>query len=94
MFGVSVKDRGAVSMAGHAGKAFWFSKAAQEWVTSSFYYKEYPGWVSAINQAGPTKRFDNTAWDLLHDPSTYLFGDEMTRNGKPMLPFGRVFPHR
>ncbi|MCP4688059.1 MAG: alkaline phosphatase family protein, partial [Desulfobacterales bacterium] len=27
IFGVSVKDRGAVSMAGHAGKAFWFSKA-------------------------------------------------------------------
>ena len=27
IFGVSVKDRGAVTMAGHAGKAFWFSKA-------------------------------------------------------------------
>jgi len=29
IFGVSVKDRGAVSMAGHAGKAFWFSKATR-----------------------------------------------------------------
>ncbi len=28
IFAVSVKDRGAVSMAGHAGKAFWFSKAS------------------------------------------------------------------
>ncbi len=27
IFGVSVKDRGAVSLAGHAGKAFWFSKS-------------------------------------------------------------------
>jgi len=26
VFGVSIKDRGAVAMAGHAGKAFWFSK--------------------------------------------------------------------
>jgi hypothetical protein len=26
VFGVSIKDRGAVSMAGHAGKAFWFAK--------------------------------------------------------------------
>jgi predicted AlkP superfamily pyrophosphatase or phosphodiesterase len=25
VFGVSVKDRGAVTMAGHTGKAFWFS---------------------------------------------------------------------
>src|SRR5262245_8122587 len=26
IFGVSVKDRGAIPLAGHAGKAFWFSK--------------------------------------------------------------------
>ena len=38
VFGVSVKDRGAVSMAGHAGKAFWFSKQAGEFVTSNYYY--------------------------------------------------------
>ena len=34
VFGVSVKDRGAISMAGHAGKAFWFSKGTGEFVTS------------------------------------------------------------
>ena len=42
VFGVSVKDRGAVSMAGHAGKAFWFSKKTGEFVTSRYYYDEYP----------------------------------------------------
>ena len=42
---ISVKDRGAVSMAGHSGKAFWFSKATNEFVTSSYYYKKYPQWV-------------------------------------------------
>jgi hypothetical protein len=42
IFGVSIKDRGAVSMAGHAGKAFWFSKASGEFVTSSYYYDRYP----------------------------------------------------
>ena len=26
IFGVSVKDRGAIPLAGHAGKAFWFPK--------------------------------------------------------------------
>lgn len=34
IFGVSVKDRGAVTMAGHAGKAFWFSKAKGEFISS------------------------------------------------------------
>ncbi len=42
IFGVSVKDRAAVTMAGHAGKAFWFSKASGEFVTSSYYYKNIP----------------------------------------------------
>ena len=45
VFGVSVKDRGAVAMAGHAGKAFWFSKAGGAFVTSSYYYDRYPEWV-------------------------------------------------
>ncbi len=31
---VSVKDRGAISMAGHSGTAYWFSKAKGEFVTS------------------------------------------------------------
>ena len=42
IFGVSIKDRGAISMAGHAGKAFWFSKKNQEFITSSYYYDQYP----------------------------------------------------
>ena len=42
VFGVSVKDRGAISMAGHMGKAFWFSKKSGEFVTSEYYYDKYP----------------------------------------------------
>jgi len=47
VFGVSVKDRGAVSMAGHTGKAFWFSKKTGEFVTSRYYYDQYPNCVPA-----------------------------------------------
>ena len=42
IFGVSVKDRGAITLAGHNGKAFWFSKTSGEFITSSFYYDKYP----------------------------------------------------
>ena len=35
IFGVSVKDRGAVSMAGHTGKAFWFSKSTNQFASGS-----------------------------------------------------------
>ena len=56
IFGVSVKDRGAVPMAGHAGKAFWFSKATGEFVTSSYYYDKYPDWVIKWNSKSATRQ--------------------------------------
>jgi predicted AlkP superfamily pyrophosphatase or phosphodiesterase len=94
IFGVSVKDRGAVSMAGHAGKAFWFSKAAGEFVTSRFYYDEYPEWVSDFNATRPAQRYANTNWTLLNEPATYLFGDYDDQPWETALgSFGRVFPH-
>ena len=94
IFGVSVKDRGAVAMAGHAGKAFWFSKSTTEFVTSSYYYPKYPDWVKEWNLAKPAKAFANTNWTLLHDRSTYLFGDSDDRAWETSFPgFGRTFPH-
>ena len=45
VFGVSVKDRGAIAMAGHAGQAYWFSKAEGRFVTSTFYREDYPSWI-------------------------------------------------
>ena len=94
VFGVSIKDRGAVSMAGHAGKAFWFSKAAQQWVTSKFYYEDYPEWVTALNQTQPASRYADKSWELCQDRSTYLFADRDDQEWElNMPPFGRVFPH-
>jgi predicted AlkP superfamily pyrophosphatase or phosphodiesterase len=94
VFGVSIKDRGAIAMAGHAGKAFWFSKAIGEFVTSSYYYKEYPEWVQRWNDRGPTRDFVGKQWNLLQDQDTYLFAD---RDDQPwetdLAGFGRTFPH-
>jgi hypothetical protein len=94
IFGVSVKDRGAVTMAGHAGKAFWFSKAKGGFVTSTYYYDAYPAWVDAWNRKGFAQAYANTNWDLLHDRSTYTHGDFDDMPWETVLPgFGVVFPH-
>ncbi len=94
IFAVSVKDRGAVSLAGHAGKAFWFSKASGEFVTSSYYYDKYPEWVKAWNAAKPALAYAGKAWELLHDTSKYLFGEADDREYETDFPgFGRTFPH-
>lgn len=93
-FGVSVKDRGAIAMAGHAGKAFWFSKQAGEFVTSRFYYDAYPTWVTAFNATGPAQRYANTHWELMHDRDTYRFADRDDQPWETDFPgYGRTFPH-
>tara|TARA_B110000285_G_scaffold180573_1_gene203642 strand:- start:3782 stop:5503 length:1722 start_codon:yes stop_codon:yes gene_type:complete len=94
IYGVSVKDRGAVSMAGHAGKAFWFSKQSAEFVTSSYYYKAYPEWVEAWNNKKLPQAFAGTSWELMNEPSTYTFGDADNCDWETNFPgYGRVFPH-
>ncbi len=94
IFAVSVKDRGAVSLAGHAGKAFWFSKATGEFVTSNYYYDHYPDWVNAWNARNPASSYAGSSWELLHPSSEYLFGDADYRDYETNLAgFGRVFPH-
>ena len=94
IFGVSVKDRGAVSMAGHAGKAFWFSKKSGEFVTSTYYYQQYPDWVNQWNARMPALAYAGKAWELTHEPSKYLFGAADERDYETdVAGFGRSFPH-
>ena len=94
IFGVSVKDRGAVSLAGHSGKAFWFSKATGEFVTSNYYYDEYPAWVNDWNAARPAMSYAGKSWELSREPSGYIFGDADDKSYETDFPgYGRTFPH-
>lgn len=94
VFGVSVKDRGAIALAGHAGKAFWFSKKLGEFVSSTYYYDRYPQWVVDWNNEKHAQRYAGTSWQLLNERSSYLFADSDDRPWEVDLGgFGRVFPH-
>lgn len=94
VFGVSIKDRGAIAMAGHAGKAYWFSKSEGRMVTSTFYMNAYPDWVEAWNAKGVPASYANTSWELLAEPSTYIFGDADDMPWETDFPgYGRTFPH-
>lgn len=94
VFAVSIKDRGAVSLAGHTGKAFWFSKAAGEFVTSRFYYDRYPDWVQKLNANNPTRQYEDKYWELSLDRNQYQFADLDDMPWETSLgSYGRVFPH-
>ena len=95
IFGVSVKDRGAVTLAGHNGKAFWFSKTSGEFITSSFYYDVYPAWVKKFNDQKLAERYLDKSWTLMYDKSKYMFGNSDDNPWEEdYANFGRVFPHK
>ena len=94
IFGVSVKDRAAITMAGHAGKAFWFSKKTGGFVSSTYYYDQYPDWVNQWNEQSLADAYAETSWELLNDPDSYTYKDTDDRPYETAMPgYGRVFPH-
>ncbi|MEP4032067.1 alkaline phosphatase family protein [Roseibium polysiphoniae] len=94
IFGVSVKDRGAISMAGHSGTAYWFSKSEGRFVTSSYYMDAYPNWVSTWNDAGHVDAYAYTDWKLSDSEDSYRFIEFDDAEWETDFPgFGRTFPH-
>lgn len=94
IFGVSVKDRGAIAMAGHSGTAYWFSKSEGRFVTSAYYMDAYPAWVDEWNNSGQVAAYADTNWELSGDRETYRFKDMDDAEWETDFPgYGRVFPH-
>ncbi len=94
IFGVSVKDRGAISMAGHAGQAYWFSKSEGRFVTSTFYRADYPDWVDRWHDKDLTASYAGKSWELSGPASTYQFEHRDDQPWETDFPgFGRTFPH-
>ncbi|EGU43380.1 hypothetical protein VII00023_16150 [Vibrio ichthyoenteri ATCC 700023] len=93
IFSVSVKDRGAISLGGHAGKAFWFSKATSDFVTSNYYYQQYPDWVEQWNAQDHPKRYSGTQWQLSLERDKYTLDDSDADFKVDLGGFARSFPH-
>ncbi|HHT0594544.1 TPA: alkaline phosphatase family protein [Legionella anisa] len=78
-FGISYKDRAAIILAGHAGKAFWFDKKNGGFITSTYYYSAYPSWVVDWNKHYSPQ---NETWSLSNKITSYRFKE-----------FQQNFPH-
>ncbi len=91
---VAGKDRAAILAAGRLGKAYWYSRRAGGFTTSTFYHSVIPPWVAAHNATRPAEAFRGKSWELLAPRETYLFA---SRDDAPWeYPFGqmgRAFPH-
>jgi len=95
VFSVSIKDRGAILPAGHAGKAFWYSRGDGTFVSSTYYYKQYPNWVKQWNAEKRADRYKGSSWKLLHEASAYTFGKNDKRPFEiDVFGLGTTFPHK
>ena len=94
IFGVSFKDRGSIFLAGHSGKAFWYSNKNGGFTSSKYYFDVPPGYVQKFNKNDWLGKFYNQNWNLLLPKENYLYKDvdennyEFTEKG-----LGKTFPH-
>ncbi|MCL1043863.1 alkaline phosphatase family protein [Shewanella electrodiphila] len=93
VYSVSVKDRGAISLAGHMGKAFWFSKSQGEFATSNYYYPQYPQWVNDWNDSKLYKRYSDKSWQLSLAKKEYTLVDSSATHKIDLAGFNNQFPH-
>jgi len=63
IFGVSIKDRGAILPSGHmANGAYWFADDVKHWVTSTYYRDRMPQWVTDLNAQLEKRTFVGDEW--------------------------------
>lgn len=83
--GVSIKDRGAILPAGKKPVgAYWFDSASGNFITSTYYTKELPAWVTAFNDRKVAASYIGQKWTRLLDPSKYDRPDDA--KGEANLP--------
>ncbi len=71
-FSFSLKDRTAILSGGHTGNAFWFDPATGNFVTSTFYARELPGWLQAFNDRRLAHQFLQRTWEPVRPLESYV----------------------
>jgi arylsulfatase A-like enzyme len=85
VFGVALKDRAAILPVGFsANAAFWIDHESGAWLTSTYYVKQAPEWLTRFNTGRRSDKYVNLEWK---DASgKVLRSTSLTQNGKH-LPF-------
>ena len=71
--GVSLKDRSAILMAGRRGDAaYWYETAGGNFITSTYYMRQAPAWLSGWNNRHVADEYAGQMWTRLL-PETSLY---------------------
>jgi predicted AlkP superfamily pyrophosphatase or phosphodiesterase len=71
--GIALKDRSAILPVGHtATAAYWYEGGEKgNFITSSFYTKNLPTWVTDFNNLQKPKLYTSKPWNTLYDINSY-----------------------
>lgn len=93
VIGISIKDRGGILPAGHsANAAYWYDNTVGSWISSTYYMKELPKWVSDFNAQKWVDKFYEKGWSLLFPASSYIQSTQ-ERKSYQAKPLGDGFPY-
>lgn len=96
VFGIAIKDRAAILMAGHAADAaYWNDVKSGFWVSSTYYGKpRLPDYLDAYNTTGKVKALGGGEWTLLLAEDKYerYYPDDAEFETKVKV-LGNKFPH-
>lgn len=77
VFAVARKDRSAILMAGHhPDGAFWYNSSNGQFVTSSYFRQDYPGWVQSFNAASHADTYFKKGWERAFPVEAYHLAHE------------------
>ncbi len=84
---VASKDRGSILPGGHtANAAYWYDGGSGNWITSTYYMKQLPDWVSKFNEQKYPEKYLKQDWNTLYPIETYL------QSSKDDVPYEGKFP--
>lgn len=89
VYTISYKDRSAITLAGHSGKAFWFDRSIAQVTSSTFYHRSLPKWVKKWNADHPAKAYQ---WKT-SKPVSFYYNRNEPRFTNRFPEFNANFPH-
>jgi len=97
IFGLALKDRGAILPAGHAADAaYWFNGNNGTWVSSTWYMDDLPQWLTNYNASQPAAKFLKQNWNTILPLHHYheSAADSLPYEGLSPNETAPIFPHK
>lgn len=93
---VSLKDRASILPGGHlATAAYWLDDASGNFISSTYYMKQLPEWVTRFNDKKRIPQLMENGWNTLYPLETYRQSDVDEKGYEGLFPGEKssVFPH-